>query len=121
MAGTDPDGQVPQRRWDMFAGFDASGSRAGDVAFDVDVDRRFVLAHGRSPVPVVVTECADGAHWGWLRDGDDAPIMIQPHETLFTMQFPYGPAVEEQRGKGRILRLHVERLDDPALTVHART
>ena len=71
---------------------------------------RTVRAYGDDPIPVTVTEDPEGTHWGWI-DADRTergPVMIQPHRVLFDVQFAYGPDVEEELGKGRIVRLRVE-------------
>jgi hypothetical protein len=81
--------------------------------------RPYVELHGL-PDPVVavtVTEVPadspDITHWGWLwTEGsknwcDGAPCMIQPHQGLYSMQFPYGPTAEERAGRGRTVCLQV--------------
>ena len=75
---------------------------------------RTVEMYGDKPVPVVVSVDDEGTHWGWLdvdRAGE-APTMVQPHYGLYSMQFPYGPEAEEQRGRGRTVRLRVEEVGD---------
>lgn len=65
---------------------------------------------GGNVVQVQLTEDPDGPYWGWLylnRPGREDPTMVQPHKGMFTMQFPYGPEVEEKAGKGRTVRLTV--------------
>lgn len=71
---------------------------------------RTVKAYGDDPVPVLVTKDPDGTHYGWIDAGspERGPVMIQPHLALFKMQFPYGPEAEEERGKGRVVRLRIE-------------
>jgi len=58
--------------------------------------------HERQP------EDPPSTYWGWLRTDDDAYIMIQPVRLFFDMCFPYGPKIEEEKGKGRAVNLHVE-------------
>lgn len=76
-------------------------------------ERRWVEIHGLEEpiVPVQVREVEHddpaGTHWGWLGTGKDTPTMIWPSRVQFNMCFPYGPAVEAEHGKGRILRLAV--------------
>ena len=81
-------------------------------------DPRYATSHGL-PYPVVqvtVTEDADGPYYGWIDTSgtpraerrDAMPVMIQPHRTLFRMQFPYGVDAEVDAGKGRVVRLRVE-------------
>jgi len=77
-------------------------------------DRWWVEIHGLPDpvVPVTVTEVADdaedGTHWGWIdasRDG--RPCMMWARRFAFDMQFPYGPDAEQERGKGRVVRLRI--------------
>lgn len=85
-------------------------------------DRRTAEMYGRPVVPVQVVEDADGTYWGWVYNDDEpgtnrhprggVPQMIQPTEGMFSMQFPYGPKVERDRGRGRIVRLSVYALDE---------
>jgi hypothetical protein len=62
--------------------------------------------------PALATEDPEGENWGWLKTGADYPTMIYPHKSLFSMCFPYGPKAEEAAGKGEILRLRIDRLED---------
>lgn len=64
------------------------------------------------PVPILVTEAEDGPYYGWIAAGDDTPCMIHGEAGLFRMCFAYGPAIEEEHGKGRIVRLNIERMED---------
>lgn len=71
---------------------------------------RYVQAYGHDEiVPVTVTVDPDGPYWGWIGSGreETGPTMIQQHEGIFSMQFPYGPAAEEKAGKGRVVRLSI--------------
>lgn len=61
-----------------------------------------------TPTPVLVAEDPDGPYYGWIRADLDEPIMIQPREAMFRMQFPYGFESEEERGHGVHLRLTVQ-------------
>jgi hypothetical protein len=91
-------------------------------------ERWWVQIHGL-PEPIVevrLTEAPDDApeedvYWGWIDDveyqqrlygdhsrADGRPAMIWYWKGGFDMQFPYGPAAEVERGKGRIVRLLVE-------------
>lgn len=65
-----------------------------------------------SPVPVLVTEAEDGPYYGWIDKDKDTPVMIHGSEGLFRMCFAYGPQAEVDRGKGRIVRLNIERLEE---------
>jgi hypothetical protein len=76
---------------------------------------RYVQMHGDryDIVPVILTEDEGGEYFGWIdakRGGD--PVMVQPSWGLFTMQFPYGPAAEQKRGHGEIVRLRVDLAGD---------
>lgn len=95
------------RSWPMFAG---NPARDG-VWLNVDRHERSVRAYGGEPVTVSVIEDPDGPYYGWIEaDSQDGPVMIQPHASLFTMQFPYGPKAEVERGRGEVVRLRVERV-----------
>lgn len=79
-------------------------------------ERWWVEIHGLPDpvVPVLVAEVErdspEGTHWGWIdASGRDAgkPVMIWAHRGAFDMQFPYGPKIEEEHGKGRVVRLRI--------------
>lgn len=79
-------------------------------------ERWWVAIHGLPDpvVPVTVTEVEqdspEGTHWGWIEAedrNDGKPVMIWAHRGAFDMQFPYGPKIEEDHGKGRIVRLQI--------------
>lgn len=72
--------------------------------------RRFVQAHylPEPIVPVRATEHPEGTHYGWIDTNDTRPHMIFGNELQFKMCFPYGIAIEVERGKGRVVRLNVE-------------
>lgn len=59
-------------------------------------------------IPVTVSEEPNGRYWGWIVTGEDTPRMIWPSEVQFKMCFPYGPEAEQERGRGRIVRLKIE-------------
>jgi hypothetical protein len=65
------------------------------------------MCYGGPVVEVLLTEDPDGGYWGWLATvaEDEPPTMVQPHRGMYDMQFTYGPQVEEERGKGRTVRL----------------
>lgn len=73
----------------------------------------YVKLHGieKPIVKVQITEDINGAYFGWLDTGADAPSMIWPSQIQFNMCFPYGPEIEEKRGKGKSLRLAITPLD----------
>jgi hypothetical protein len=69
-------------------------------------------------VPVLVTEVAsdspDGTHWGWINADrvPAVPCMIWAFRGAFDAQFPYGPEIEVECGKGRVVRLRIARRED---------
>lgn len=76
--------------------------------------------YGGDVRPVRVTEDPDGPYYGWIASADywdgryyhgGIPELIQPGRGMFSMQFPYGPEPEQDRGKGRIVRLRVEEVE----------
>jgi hypothetical protein len=79
-------------------------------------EKWWVKLHGLSEpiVPVIVTVSNQGTYYGWFDTEvenppkDQTPSLIQPNKNLFDMCFPYKPEVEVERGKGHILRLHIE-------------
>jgi hypothetical protein len=80
--------------------------------------RWWVEIHGL-PDPIVKVELREvaqddpaGTHWGWIDAAKTEPVMIWEHRGAFDMQFPYGPEAEEERGKGRIVRLAVQKIDE---------
>jgi hypothetical protein len=77
-------------------------------------DERYVRFYGQEPVPVELIEDPAGAFWGWIdaKSGSGEPVMVQSHEKLFRVQFPYGPEVEVERGKGEIVRLSCREVPD---------
>lgn len=77
-------------------------------------DERYVRFHGQEPVPVELTEDPEGELWAWIdaKAESGEPVMIQPRESLFRIQFPYGPDAEVERGKGEIVRLSCREVTD---------
>lgn len=72
----------------------------------------FVYLHGGFSSPedkriskILLKEDVNGNYYGWLGAGDTEPTMIYPAQILVDMCFPYGPKVEEDRGRGRRIRL----------------
>lgn len=87
--------------WRMWAGLD-------DGLWWHPGEEWYVREYGHEPRQVTVTEDPDGQYWGWLDAADDAPSMIWPKKVLFDCCFPYGPDAEQERGRGRIVRLTIE-------------
>ncbi len=111
-------------QWLLWAQRDThrGGPQAGEVFFMNFGSREHVTrGYGGDVVPLRVTEDSEGQYWGWIdnedwraergyRSNDGVPTFIQPHHGMFTMQFPYGPEAEQERGRGHIVRLVVEDL-----------
>lgn len=79
----------------------------------------YVRLHGAEPVEVELTEDPQGQYWGWIDLPTDfepeaigVPVMIQPHYGMFTLQFPYGPKIEVEHGKGEIVRMSCRAIDE---------
>jgi hypothetical protein len=83
-----------------------------DSHFSHMADRRTVAFCGLSQpiVPVEVEEVPDGRYWGWIKAGDDRPIMIQPNRAGFAMQFPEALETVAKGGRGRIVRLAIKEI-----------
>lgn len=94
----------PAHRWEMFA------LRLDDGGFYAVGSEWYARAHGsgEDPVPVVVTEDAEGGMLGWISTGKDGvPEMIQRRH-VFEIQFSYGSKFEVDRGAGVVVPLRVE-------------
>ncbi len=74
----------------------------------------YVKLHGLSEpiVRVSLIEDENGEYYGWIPTGKDTPTMIWKSEVVFSICFPYGYKTEEQRGKGKAIRLLVS--ENPA-------
>lgn len=59
-------------------------------------------------VKVTVKESDEGEHWGWFDNDTGSYSMIYPSRTQVEMCFTYGYAIEEERGRGRLVQLKVE-------------
>ncbi|MFA5732905.1 MAG: hypothetical protein WC934_13020 [Acidithiobacillus sp.] len=63
---------------------------------------------GDDPIFKIEFEVGDTdeyTYWGWLEDGE--VCMIFPHKILFEICFAYGYKVEEERGRGKAIKLKV--------------
>jgi hypothetical protein len=89
------------RTWRMFAG----GSSIESRPFQRFGDERTVRFCGLEPVAVELTEDPQGDHYGWLRAGADASVMIQGCEGIFRIQSPDGFRSDVERGRGEIVRM----------------
>lgn len=80
--------------------------------------RQFPLAYRRDQpivrveVRIVADDDPAATHWGWMRNGEDAPSMIWTNQGAYEMCFPYGPVAEEKVGHGRTVRLTVQVVDE---------
>lgn len=94
--------------WTMFANDEREGRYDGfSHVFRSKIQ---VGMCGDAPiVPVTVTEDPEGPYWGWIATGETAPSMIFRHKVQFEICFPYGVQVEVAAGKGRIVKLKVEK------------
>lgn len=115
-------------RWLLYAG--RRTAVEGDEVFTaIGNDPRFAISHGHraeTVVPVEAVEDPDGRYWGWLRNLNwdrslppayqDHPVLIQEHERLFRVSFPYSIESEEARNAGRLVRLTITAADVEATT-----
>ncbi len=101
-------------------------SERGTTYFHASPDRKWVLLHGCPESEVVklkVTERADQTlptdrkeqvYMGWRKTGKTVPIMIQPCYLMFDMQFVAGSQVEVERGRGVIVCMDFEEIEEDA-------
>ncbi len=88
-------------------------------------DIRYVKMCGSDPIhQIKLTENSEGQYFGWIDYASDGnhgytkeektgiPTMIWPHESLFSMCFPYGYKIEQDHGKGYVVRMDVEDLGE---------
>ena len=76
-------------------------------------EKRWVELHGID-LPIVEVKVdvdKNGTYYGWLRSNRDVPTMIWPSKIQFEMCFPYGPKIEEEKGKGKVLRLSIKKTE----------
>ena len=93
------------REWVMYA----NEYSAGFMHFG---ERYYVeLYDSSSPiVHVKLIEDEQGKYLGWLAIGKETVEMVQ-RSILFDMQFTYGHVVEEAAGKGKVIKLRVEKIN----------
>lgn len=60
---------------------------------------------------VNVVEDDAGTHFGWWDEGRQRIDFVYQHEILRDMCFPYGPEAEEERGRGRRIRVRTDILE----------
>lgn len=68
----------------------------------------YVRAHGFTPQAVTLVEDPDGDYRGWIGTGETDPEVVL-YGKIFDIQFPYGAQAEVDAGRGRVVRLRVER------------
>lgn len=104
------DASETPRSWPMFAG----RKMEQGLLLHVESHPRTVKAYGDDPVPVAAIEDPDGSYYGWIdaSEPERGPQLVQPHRSLFAMQFPYGPKAEVEAGRGSVVKLRIE--DAPA-------
>jgi hypothetical protein len=89
------------KTWKMHAGRDPRNGGFRNFGHP-----RYVEMYGNAEViPILLTEDPDGPYYGWIDADRTEPTMIQQHEGMFSMQFPYGPDAEVKAGRGRVVRL----------------
>lgn len=77
-----------------------------------DVVRMCGLDH---PIDKVrLTTAHDGEQWAWWDASEHAHTIVYQDEYLVEMCFPYGSKAEEERGRGKVVRVRVERIADLA-------
>jgi hypothetical protein len=104
---------MTMRRWRAYAG--QAVGRDGAAEFRNVGLPHYVRMYGREPVPVELTEDPDGRYWGFVyADAPErGPVMVQPSQSLFRVQFPYGP--EQAVNKGEVVRLSIRAIDEDEL------
>lgn len=55
-------------------------------------------------------------YWAYLDKNDKELSMIFPNQNLFNMCFAYGPDIEVKAGKGKILRVAIEKASEFSLS-----
>lgn len=65
---------------------------------------------GPDPItPVRVLPDEAGTYWAWWDAQRDEVDFIHSQRGLVSMCFPYGPEIEEKQGRGKVIRVRVER------------
>lgn len=106
---TDTIGQT----WTMHAGWDAEQN-----VWLHPGQEMYVRVYNLTPVPVTLTETEDGPYWGWIDNRHSGPAgtpvepsMVCHRRDLFVCCFGVPPEVEQERGRGRVVRLTIEATD----------
>ena len=108
MTSFESDGlKTKHETWIRFAAKDLITGELGEV----HTHEQYLRALGHSGiVQVQVSEYPEGTHYGWIKHGESAPELIQPHRGAYLIQFPYDPKDEERAGRGHTVRLSVQEL-----------
>lgn len=61
-------------------------------------------------IQVELTENPEGEYKGWIEP--DGQLCMITHKEIFEVQFPYGSAIEEEKGYGKGIRLSLEVISD---------
>lgn len=79
--------------------------------------RQAYVACGDAPVVRVriITDDA-GSHWSWWDAERKSHSMIFGSRVLVEICFPYGSRAEEERGRGKVVRVRVEQIAEEAKT-----
>lgn len=88
---------------------------------DIDVNRKTVeLYPGNEIYEIEVSihenqkkghlDIKEADYWGWLKAGDDSFSMVYPSYVQFSICFPYGHEILEERGEGKAYRLSVKEI-----------
>lgn len=65
--------------------------------------------------PVLVRDLREGEespYWGWWDNKHEEFCLVYPREMLTEMCFPYGTKAEEERGKGQLVNVWVEKREE---------
>ena len=72
-------------------------------------------SHPDCPIERVrLTTDPDGAFWAWWDAERSAHYMVFPEQMLLETCFTYGSKAEEDRRRGKVVRVRVERIEDLA-------
>jgi hypothetical protein len=73
---------------------------------------------GKTPEPISILEIRERTetdtskvYYGWQKTGEQQFSMIYPKMSLLGMCFPYGIKAEVEAGHGRVVQLHIEKVD----------
>lgn len=70
---------------------------------------------GNDPIHRVrITTDADGSFWSWWNAEKSRHDFTWSHRDGVEICFPYGSKAEEDRGRGKVVRVRVERIEEAA-------